>query len=167
MLRLTSFTPEGLLAWLLAQDIETRLLTPGAPMPTVPLAAQAIGVAEAQILKTLLFRDRMGKLARVIACGPARINLARLAEIGELDLPKLAKPEVVLEATGWPAGGVAPVGSRITLPTFVDQRVMTWTRVFGGGGTEETLIELAPADIVRLDDAMVISLTMEPVSDLA
>ena len=167
MTQLTNFTPDGLHAWLLNQGIETRLLTPGVPMPTVPLAAQAIGVEEEQILKTLLFRDRTGKLARVIACGPTRIDLVLLGEIGELDRPKLAKPEIVLEATGWPAGGVAPVGSRITIPTFLDQRVMAWSRVFGGGGTEETLIELAPADIVQLNDAIVVSLTAEPVNDLA
>jgi len=167
MSHLTNFSPEGLLDWLLGQGIKAQLLTPGVPMPTVPLAAKAIGVEEEQILKTLLFRDRAGKLARVIACGPTRVDPALLAETGELVRPKLAKPEIVLDATGWPAGGVAPVGSRIPLPTFVDQRVMAWPRVFGGGGTEETLIALAPADIVWLDDATVVSLTAESARDLA
>ncbi len=159
MTSLLTFTPEGLVAWLTGLGIENRLLRPGVPMPTVPLAAQAIGVDEQQILKTLLFRDRAGTLVRVIASGPSRIDLDRLAQLGSLDRPKLARPEIVLEATGWPAGGVAPVGSRIPLQTYVDRGVLDWPRVFGGGGTEDTLIDLAPADIISLDLAEIATLT--------
>ncbi len=159
MTPLLLFTPNGLLAWLTDLGIETRLLKPGVPMPTVPLAARAIDVDERQILKTLLFRDRAGALVRVIASGPSRIDLGVLAQLGALDRPKLARPEIVLEATGWPAGGVAPVGSRIPLQTYVDPGVLDWPRVFGGGGTEDTLIDLAPADIISLNLAEVATLT--------
>jgi prolyl-tRNA editing enzyme YbaK/EbsC (Cys-tRNA(Pro) deacylase) len=159
MTSLLTFTPEGLVAWLTGLGIENQLLRPGVPMPTVPLAAQAIGVDEEQILKTLLFRDRAGTLVRVIASGPSRIDLDRLAQLGSLDRPKLARPDIVLEATGWPAGGVAPVGSRIPLQTYVDRGVLDWPRVFGGGGTEDTLIDLAPADIISLDLAEIATLT--------
>ena len=159
MTSLRSFTPDGLLAWLTGLGIQTRLLRPGVPMPTVPLAAQAIGVDERQILKTLLFRDRAGVLVRVIASGPSRVDLVTLAKLGSLDRPKLARPEVVLDVTGWPAGGVAPVGSKIPLRTYVDRGVLVWPRVFGGGGTEETLIDLAPADIVSLNLAEIATLT--------
>jgi prolyl-tRNA editing enzyme YbaK/EbsC (Cys-tRNA(Pro) deacylase) len=161
MTSLLTFTPDGLVAWLTGLGIENRLLRPGAPMPTVPLAAQAIGVDEQQILKTLLFRDRAGLLVRVIASGPSRIDLDRLAQLGSLDRPKLARPEIVLETTGWPAGGVAPVGSRIPLRTYVDRGVLDWPRVFGGGGTEDTLIDLAPADIISLDLAEVAKVTCQ------
>ena len=82
MTSLLTFTPEGLVAWLTGLGIENRLLRPGVPMPTVPLAAQAIGIDEQQILKTLLFRDRAGSLVRVIASGPSRIDLDRLAQLG-------------------------------------------------------------------------------------
>ncbi len=159
MSSLHTFTPDGLIDWLTSLGIATRLLKPGVPMPTVPLAAQAIGVDERQILKTLLFRDRSGVLVRVIASGPSRIDLDLLAQLGSLNRPKLARPEIVLEATGWPAGGVAPVGSRIPLPTYVDHNVLDWPRVFGGGGTEDTLIDLAPADIISLNQAEIASLT--------
>ena len=159
MTSLLTFTPDGLVAWLTGLGVETRLLRPCVPMPTVPLAARAIGVDEQQILKTLLFRDRAGSLVRVIACGPSRIDLDALAQLESLDRPKLARPEIVLEATGWPAGGVAPVGSRIPLRTYVDRGVLDWPRVFGGGGTEDTLIDLAPADIIALNVAEVATLT--------
>jgi len=62
---------------------------------------------------------------------------------------------VVLEVTGWPAGGVAPVGSPQPIPTYIDESVMEWDSVFGGGGTELTLIKISPADIVRLTGASI------------
>src|SRR4051794_36432765 len=99
MTPILTFTPDGLVAWLTLLGIETRLLRPGVPMPTVPLAAQAIGVEEQQILKTLLFRDHTGSLVRVIASGPCRIDLDLLSQLASLDRPKLARPDLVLEAT--------------------------------------------------------------------
>jgi Cys-tRNA(Pro) deacylase len=152
---LTEFTPEALLAWLQSLDLEVELIYSEQHMPTVELAARAIGVEPEQIIKTLLLRDKSGSLARVIASGPRRIDRAKLAEIGNLDRPKMASPELVLEATGWPAGGVSPIGSRVPLPTFVDRNVLKCDFVYGGGGTELTLLRIKPDDIVRLNDAIV------------
>ncbi|MGH2549343.1 MAG: YbaK/EbsC family protein, partial [Thermomicrobiales bacterium] len=96
---LAEFTPEALFAWLRSLDLEVELIRSEQQMPTVELAAQAIGVDPEQIIKTLLFRDKNGALARVIASGPRRIDRTKLAAIGSLDRPKMASPELVLEAT--------------------------------------------------------------------
>ena len=67
-------TGEALVAYLRERGVDTELLTPGVPMPTVPLAAAAIGVTEDQIIKSLLFRDSRGDLVLAIASGTARID---------------------------------------------------------------------------------------------
>jgi prolyl-tRNA editing enzyme YbaK/EbsC (Cys-tRNA(Pro) deacylase) len=149
-------------AWLAELGVIAELLEPGVPMPTVELAAAAIGALPEQIVKTLLFRGRDGQLARVIASGPRRIDREKLVAITGLDRPKLAPPEIVLEATGWPAGGVAPVGSPQPIPTYIDESVMEWDFVFGGGGTELTLIRIGPADILRLTRASVARIVETP-----
>lgn len=159
LITLPEFTPEALLAALRVSGVDAELIESRLPMPTVPAAAAAIGVTEAQILKTLLFRDKSGQLVRVVASGPDRINRRLLAEVAGIGSPSLADPATVLAMTGWPAGGVAPVGSRESLPTIVEERVMAMDVVYGGGGTEHTLIRLRPADIVRLTNAVVARLT--------
>jgi Cys-tRNA(Pro) deacylase len=159
LIHLTEFTPGALLSALQAIGVDAELIESSLPMPTVPAAAQAIGVHDEQILKTLLFQDRAGKLVRVVASGPDRINRRLLAESAGIASPSLADPATVLEITGWPAGGVAPVGSRHSLPTIVEARVMDLDRVYGGGGTEHTLIRLRPDDIVRLTRAKIARLT--------
>ena len=158
----SEFTPDGLMTWLDELGVDAELIVSEQQMPSVELAARTIGVDPNQIVKTLLFRDRAGKYARVIASGPRRIDRAKLATIAGLDRPKMASPEAVLEITGWPAGGVAPVGNRLPIPTFIDQSVMHWDVVFGGGGTELTLIRMKPIDMVRLTGAVIADLLERP-----
>ena len=44
-------------AYLTEHGVVARIVSPGVPMPTVPLAAAAIGVHESQIIKSVLFQS--------------------------------------------------------------------------------------------------------------
>ena len=90
----------ALRGFLRAQDVDAELLTPGTPMPTVEMAAAAIGVRPEQILKSLLFTDRQGACVLVIASGTGKVDRARLASVTGLDRPRLADPETVRRVTG-------------------------------------------------------------------
>lgn len=141
--------------------IDVELVRPGVPMPTVPLAATAIGTKPEQILKTLLFEDRAGRFVVAIACGTGKIDRARLAAVADLDRPKLAKPETVLAVTGYPAGGVPPIGHVTTLPVVIDARVATLDVAFGGGGVDDVLLRIRIADLIRLSGATVATITVD------
>ena len=147
--------PEDVLAFARERGVEAELVAPGVPMPTVPLAAAAVGVRDEQILKSLVFSDRTGALVLVIACGTAKVDRARLADAAGLDRPRLADAATVLAATGYPAGGVPPVGHRTRLPVVMDRRAAALAVAYGGGGTEETLLRIRPADILRLSGGTV------------
>lgn len=146
-------------AFLADHAVQAEILAPGVPMPTVPLAAAAIGVREEQIIKSVLFKDGAGAAVLAIACGTARIDRHRLAEVTGIPGLRLADAETVLAATGFPAGGVSPVGHATRFPVVVDQRVMDSEHVYGGAGTEETLVKIAPIDIVRLTSAVIADIT--------
>src|SRR5215216_2942034 len=128
--------PAHLLAYIADNGIDAEILVPGVPMPTVPLAAAAIGVSEVAILKSLVFTAPDGQLVLAIAAGPARIDRQRLAEAVALPKLKLADPSVVQEATGFPAGGVAPIGHRTPLTVVLDQGAAALGIAYGGAGTE-------------------------------
>ena len=146
---------QRLLDQLIALGVEAELVTPGAPMPTVAMAAAAIGVDEAAIIKSVLFEDRNGGVALGIASGVNRISRYRLADAAGFSKLWLASPELVLAKTGFPAGGVAPVLHSCPIPVIIDVAVPRQEWVYGGAGTEDGLLKLRPRDIASLTNAAI------------
>jgi uncharacterized protein len=138
-----------------AGELDAELLYPSAPTPTVPAAAAALGVAEDQILKTLVFVARDGSVVLAIASGTSRVSRRRLSEVTGLSGLQLAAPNVVLERTGYKAGGVPPVCHRSRLTTVVDRRVAEAAVLFGGGGSDRAMLRIQPAEIIRVTGATV------------
>lgn len=154
--------PAHLLAYIAAHGLDAEILAPGLPMPTVPLAAAAIGVPEAHILKSLLFVAADGRLVLAVAAGVSRVDRAILGAVAGLPGLRLAGPDLVRSATGYPAGGVAPIAHATPLPVVVDTAAAALPVTYGGAGTEDALLRIRPADIVRLTDAVVASITTRP-----
>ena len=139
-----------------AQGIDAEIVAPGVSMPTVSRAAEAIGVPEEQIIKSLLFQDRTtGRLVLAIACGTGKIDRGRLAAATELKQPRLADPATVLGATGYPTGGVPPIGHAAPLAVAVDRRAAALEIAYGGGGSANLLLRVRPTDVLRLTGGLI------------
>lgn len=136
-------------------ELDARLIEPGVPTPTVPDAAAALGVEPDQIIKSLLFAARDGRVVLAIVTGASRVDRARLAAVAGLERVKMAAAEVVLTKTGYPAGGTPPVGHTMPLTVVVDSRVTQLSVVYGGGGRVDSLLQIRPAEILRVTDATV------------
>ena len=140
--------------------LSARIVSPGKPMPTVPLAAAAVGCPVDQIIKTVVFATHGGQPVIGIANGTRRIDRRRLAEAAGVESLRLASPKLVLAVTGYPAGGVSPIGIReYDTPVFIDPFVLEQEIVFGGAGSEDDLVELHPEDLLRNAAAMVAAIT--------
>jgi Cys-tRNA(Pro)/Cys-tRNA(Cys) deacylase len=145
--------PARLLDFLEKHSVDFEVLAPGVPMPTVLAAAAAIGVSPTQILKTLLFAGEDSSYVVVVANGTRRVNPQLLSAASGIARPRPATPEVVFDVTGFPAGGVAPVGLPDGLQVVVDVAVAALPVAYGGGGRDDLLLRLAPAEIIRLNGA--------------
>lgn len=134
---------------LLGMDAE--IVTPGVPMPTVPLAAAAVGCDNDQIIKTVVFSTPDGRAVIAIANGTGRINRQRLAEVAGVGKVRLADSAFVLERTGYPAGGVSPIAIRDREALLViDSSVLQQEVVYGGAGSEHDLLRLTTTDLRRV-----------------
>ena len=157
-----SRAPTQLLAFLTEHRIDAEFVAPGVPMPTVLAAAVAMGAPPERILKTLLFTGDEGAYVIAIANGTSRIDRARLAKVANLTRPRAANPEAVFVVTGYPAGGVAPLGLPQALPVIVDERAAALPFAFAGGGSEDLLLRLNPDDIIRHNNAKIARIIHEP-----
>ncbi len=100
-------------------------------------AAAALGVDPIRIHKTL------------VASVDGRLTVAVVPVAAELDLKRLA------EALGGRRGGISPLGQRRRLPTVVDSGALGLATIFVSAGRRGLQVELAPADLIRLSDAIV------------
>ncbi len=136
---------EGIAAELVPMDVET---------PTVPAAAAALGVAPAQIIKSLLFLVRDAPVL-VIACGDATVDRRALTDrfgVGKKQI-KLADADTVQRTVGYPVGGVPPIGHTNAVPILLHSSVFAWDVVYGGGGDDHTLLRIAPEELARVTRA--------------
>lgn len=141
-----------------AGTLNAEIIMPGKPTPTVPAAAEALGVPEEQILKSLLFLDPQGHAVLAIATGSSKVDRVKLAQVAGVERLKLAPPDEVFRRTGYPVGGAAPVCHTTPLHVIVDERLLQLDTVFGGGGTAETMLKITPREIIRQTGATIASI---------
>lgn len=117
--------------------------------------ADGAGAVAEQIFKTLVI-DVGGVLAVAVVPVPERLSLkAAAAALSLGGKAVMADPKDVVRVTGYVLGGVSPVGQKKQLPTVVDDSVHLWDAVFCSGGKRGLEIELAPADLITVTDAVV------------
>lgn len=61
--------------------------------------------------------------------------------------------------SGYSVGGIPPVGHKVNIRTVIDTKVMRKKFVYGGGGSDTSLLKIRPWDIKKLQDAMAKSIT--------
>jgi Cys-tRNA(Pro) deacylase len=137
--------------------VEATLLEPGGHMPTVDLAAAALGVEPARIVKSIVFQHKKDRtrVCLAIVPGDARIHPSKVAKAVGLTQLKLASADATLQATGYPVGGVPPLGHRTAMPVVIDPSVLRHDMVFGGGGDERHMLRISPDEIRRFTGAVV------------
>lgn len=119
-------------------------------------AAQSIGCRVEQIAKSLIFRGKdSGKAYLIIASGTNRVNEAGFVDrVGE----KIEKPDAnfVLEKTGFVIGGVAPLGHRQPLETYIDEDLLQYGVIWAAAGNPFAVFQLTPQDLIAMTGGQVI-----------
>ena len=111
-------------------------------------AADALGVAPARLLKTLM--AKAGDTVCVLVPSDAEVSLKKLAAAaGAKDAAMLAPAEAE-RTTGYHVGGISPFGQKKRARVFVDEAALAHASIIVNGGRRGLQIELAPADLVRV-----------------
>ncbi|MFO0996401.1 MAG: YbaK/EbsC family protein [Alphaproteobacteria bacterium] len=122
-------------------------------------AAAAIGCTVAQIAKSILFRAvASDRPILVVTSGVNRVSEAKIAGYLGESLGK-ADAAFVRARTGFVIGGVPPVGHSEAVETFVDEDLMGFDEIWAAAGTPNAVFRLTPADLVRITNGRVVSIT--------
>ena len=134
-------------------EIEPRSFPEGTK--TAADAAAAIGVEAGQIVKSLVFLvDGVPTMALV--AGDNRLDEAKLAAAAGGSEVVRPDGDAVRAATGFPIGGVPPLGH--DLPIHVDRDLLRFDVVWAAAGTWTDVFAITPDDLVRVTGGAVAEL---------
>jgi prolyl-tRNA editing enzyme YbaK/EbsC (Cys-tRNA(Pro) deacylase) len=134
-------------------DIEPRSFPEGTK--TAADAAAAIGVEVGQIVKSLVFLvDGVPTMALV--AGDNQLDEAKLAAAAGGSEVVRPDGDAVRAATGFPIGGVPPLGH--DLPIHVDRDLLRFEVVWAAAGTWTDVFAITPDDLVRVTGGTVADL---------
>ena len=117
-------------------------------------AAEKLGVAVAQVFKTLVVITDTGVLAVAILPVDKTLNFKKMAKalssnkLLSCKKVQMADPKQVERSTGYVLGGVSPLGQKKRLKTVIDSTAQDQATVYVSGGRRGLEIELPPAQLV-------------------
>ncbi len=120
---------------------------------SVDEAARAAGVTPHDLVKNICMVDDEGRLIVVIVKGEDRVSTKRVGKALGIATPRIAKPEEMLEKSGYPCGGIPSFGYDAVF--LVDPRVMEMDVVYTGGGSDHSLVKISTEELVRVNGAQI------------
>ena len=116
---------------------------------TAELARQ-LGVAEAEVVKTLVMQDERAQPLIVLMHGDKQVSTKNLARQIGVKSVEPCTPEVAQRHSGYQVGGTSPFGLRKALPVYVEASVLMLPRICINGGRRGFLVGIAPQVLSEL-----------------
>lgn len=139
---------ERVVAALAARGVTAHVVEIAEGAPTAAAAAAALGVEVGRIANSLVFVADDEPLL-VMTSGANRVDTSAVgALLGAV--VRRADADTVRRATGFPIGGVAPVGFPAPVRVLVDQDLLAYDTIWAAAGTPHTVFETTGAELVRV-----------------
>jgi prolyl-tRNA editing enzyme YbaK/EbsC (Cys-tRNA(Pro) deacylase) len=133
-------------------------------------AARALGVDQAQIVKSLVFVAPSGNGAPepviCLTAGTNRVDVALLAAVtGEADIRRATAREA-RELTGFSIGGIPPLGHPRPVRVVMDPDLGRYPEVWAAAGQDRSVFPVSPAALRTLTNATVAEIAEITPADL-
>ena len=117
-------------------------------------AAEALGLDPERVFKTLMATVD-GALAVAVVPVAGWLDLKAFARVLGGSKAAMADQAVAERSTGYVAGGISPIGQKRRHPTVVDSTALDHPTVYVSAGRRGLDLEISPADLVRITEAIV------------
>jgi Cys-tRNA(Pro) deacylase len=128
-------------------------------------AAEALGLDERAVVKTLVMEDDRRAPLVVLMHGDREVSTRALARTLGAASVRPCAPDVAERHSGYKVGGTSPFGLRKPLPVYMEASIAGLERVFVNGGRRGYLVGIATADLVRLLRPTLVSVARPGSSD--
>jgi len=112
------------------------------------VSARELGVAEHDVVKTLIMQDEAARPLIVLMHGDCKVSTKNLARAIGCKAVEPCKPEVAQRHSGYQIGGTSPFGTRKALPVYVEETILALEKIYINGGRRGYLVGMAPHVLV-------------------
>jgi len=159
----TQRTPDDVQAALDAFGLNIPVVTYRASTATAQEAAEAIGTNLGSIVKSLCFIVD-GAPVIVLAAGDRLVDSRKLGALFGIGRKRvtIADHATTLRATGYPPGGVPPLGHASLLPIVIDRTLSRFEIVYAAAGASNANFAIPFETLVRVTGGRVEDIAKEP-----
>ncbi|WP_342766579.1 YbaK/EbsC family protein [Candidatus Borrarchaeum sp.] len=145
---------EKMKAFIRDKDIKCAHLHFEKSCHSVEEAAKAAKAEREEFVKNICMVDFQGNLIVAIVKGENRVSTSRVAKALNIERPRTAKPEEILEKTGFPCGGVPSFGYQAIF--LIDPRIIENEVVYTSGGSEHSLVKISPEELQKANQGQIV-----------
>lgn len=118
-------------------------------------AAKQMGEKAEDIVKSIIFYKNDFVIVAIVR-KEDRIDKSKISKALNLTGITICSPEETLEKTGYPAGGVPPLGFKAQF--LIDEKAAEKEEVIAGGGNKHTIIKIKTQELLRLNKARIVDI---------
>ena len=113
-------------------------------------SAAMLGVEEHCVIKTIVLEDDQKQPLICLQHGDYEVSTKNLARARGCKNIGPCSPDTAHRHTGYMVGGTSPFGTRKTLPVYMQRSIEELPMIYINGGKRGFLIGLAPSDLRRV-----------------
>jgi Cys-tRNA(Pro) deacylase len=125
------------------------------------VSAESLGVAEHEVVKTLVMQDEQAKPLIVLMHGDRKVSTKNLARQAGRKSIEPCRPEVAQRHTGYQVGGTSPFGLRKPLPIFMEKTIGALPAVYINGGRRGYLVRIQTQDLLTLLKPVLVEVALD------
>lgn len=125
------------------------------------VSAEALGVPEHSVVKTLLMEDEARAPLVVLMHGDRKVSTKNLARQADRKKVEPCQPEVAQRHSGYQVGGTSPFGTRKKIPVYLERSILGLEKILINGGRRGFLVGIAPGELVRTLAPVLVDVALE------
>jgi Cys-tRNA(Pro) deacylase len=125
------------------------------------VSAEALGVAEHDVVKTLVMEDDSKRPLIVLMHGDREVSTKNLARQAGVKRIEPCQPEAAQRHSGYQVGGTSPFGVRKAMPVYMERTIADLARIYINGGRRGFLVGIDPKELVRVLRPTLVDVALE------
>jgi Cys-tRNA(Pro) deacylase len=114
------------------------------------VSARELGVDEHWMVKTLVMEDEQKNPLIILMHGDLEVSTKELARFLGVKAITPCSPETANKHSGYLVGGTSPLGTRRSMPVYLEETILQLSKIYINGGKRGYLVSLNPAELLRL-----------------